>query len=355
MKILVWQWGRSGRAPRLGVDWANGFAAVPGFAAALSLSAQAELMRGPAPPAPELVVKTYTTAAGYGLRLLSLPWFVPWLTSRVRAIAPQVALCAMPGPLDLAMQAALRRLRVPMAVAVHDADSHPGDGLPFQMALQRRLVRRADALVTLSDHVASRLHDQGLVGERPLFRTVLPQPPFPGMPPVRAHDGPFRLLSFGRLLAYKGLDLLHDALALVLPGTPLVVRIVGSGPEGPELAALRLLPGVTVENRWVPEQEIPVLLAWADGVVLSHREASQSGVAAEALAARRYLVATRVGGLIEQASGDPAALLCDVNAASLADALRRVLTLPIPEPIENPSSKACAELARRLSSLAINE
>jgi glycosyltransferase involved in cell wall biosynthesis len=352
LKILVWQWGRSGRAPRLGVDWAQGFAAAPDVSSALSLSAQAELMHGPNPPAPDLLVNTYMTTAGYGLRVLSLPWFIPWLTARVRAIAPDVALCAMPGPLDLAMQAALRRLRVPMAVAVHDADSHPGDGLPFQMMLQRRLVRRADALVTLSDHVSSRLREQGLTSGRPVFRTILPQAAFPGLPPVRAHDGPFRLLSFGRLLAYKGLDLLHDALALLLPGAPMVVRVVGNGPEGPELAALRRLPGVTVENRWVPEPEIPALMAWADGVVLSHREASQSGVAAEALAAGRYLVATRVGGLAEQAAGDPAALLCDVNAESLAAALRAVLDLPPPGPRKNQSQEACDVLARSLGSLA---
>jgi glycosyltransferase involved in cell wall biosynthesis len=87
---------------------------------------------------------------------------------------------------------------------------------------------------------------------------------------------------------------------------------------------------VTVENRWVPEGEIPALLEWADGVVLSHREASQSGVAAAALAARRFLVATRIGGLVEQAAGDPAAILCELSAEGLADGLRAMLVAPAP-------------------------
>jgi glycosyltransferase involved in cell wall biosynthesis len=248
----------------------------------------------------------------------------------VRALSPDLALCAMPGPLDLVMQTALRRERIPCAVVVHDADPHPGDGYPMQMALQRLLVRRADAVVALSEHVANRLRDQGMAADRRLIRSVLPPLGFGAMSPVRAHGGPFRLLSFGRLLAYKGLDLLAEALGSVLPDGGMVVRVVGQGPESAALAALRLLPGVTVENRWVPEAEIPALLEWADGVVLSHREASQSGVAAAALAARRFLVATRVGGLAEQAAGDPACILCEVDAASLAAGLRAVVRAPAP-------------------------
>jgi glycosyltransferase involved in cell wall biosynthesis len=349
---LVWQWGRFGGAPQNCVDWAHGFAAVPGFSAVFSLSRGAEILRGADPPVPDLVVDTYEDAAGYLRRVLTAPWFVPKLTEQVRALQPDVALCAMPGPLDLAMHAALRRLGVRMAVVVHDADPHPGDGYPLQMALQRALVRRADALVALSDHVARRLQQQGLLVGRTLLRSVLPAAPLPPLPPARAHGGPFRLLSFGRLLAYKGLDLLAEALGRLLPDAGLVVRVVGSGPESAALAALRALPGVTVENRWVPEAEIPELLAWADGLVLSHREASQSGVAVAALAARRLLVATRVGGLVEQVDGDPAALLCDVSVDSLTAALRQMMTMPAPGPRPAAPDDAIAKLARDLAAVA---
>jgi glycosyltransferase involved in cell wall biosynthesis len=330
MKILVWQWGRFGAGPRTAVDFAAGFEAVPGVSAILSLSAQSEIMRGACPPACDLPVRTYQGLGGYLLRAAAAPVWARTLARAVRSAAPDLALCAMPGPLDLVMQRVLAAQGVPVAVVVHDADPHPGDGYPVQMMLQRMLVRRADAVVALSDHVAGRLRAQGLLAGKALIRTVLPQPGLDDLRPVRAHGGPFRLLSFGRLLAYKGLDLLAEALAVVLPGTAMVVRVVGQGPEGPALAALRRLPGVTVENRWVPEAEIPALLEWADGVVLSHREASQSGVAAAALAARRFLVATRIGGLVEQAAGDPAAILCEVSAEGLAAGLRAMLVAPAP-------------------------
>jgi glycosyltransferase involved in cell wall biosynthesis len=313
------------------------------------LSRQSEIMLDEPASFCDLPVDTYRGVPGYLGRVLASFTLVRRLTGDLRRLAPDMALCAMPGPLDLAMQQALRRAGIPFAVVVHDADAHPGDGYPLQMALQRMLVRRADAVVALSDHVAARLRAQGLLRGKSFIRTLLPQPPILGLLPVLAHGGPFRLLSFGRLLAYKGLDLLAEALAMVLPATPMVVRVVGQGPEGPELAALRRLPGVTVENRWVPEAEISDLLGWADGVVLSHREASQSGVAAAALAARRILVATRVGGLVEQAAGDPAAILCDADAQSLAAGLRAMVVAPAPGPAGRSDQSNAERLVRALA------
>jgi glycosyltransferase involved in cell wall biosynthesis len=153
-------------------------------------------------------------------------------------------------------------------------------------------------------------------------------PPFafgPPPPPPRAHAGPLRILSFGRLLPYKGLDLLVDGLRRLGPRVDLELRVVGAGPESSVLADLRGLPGVTVENRWVPEGEVGDLIAWADALILSHREASQSGAAAAAIAAGRWVVATRVGGLVEQLRESPLARLCDPDPESLAAALHALL------------------------------
>ncbi len=331
MRILVWQWGRFGAGPRVATDFAALFNTLPGTDAALSLAARAEILTGPHRPRCELPVPTYASVAGYAGRVLQAPFFVPWLVRRIRALQPDVALCAMPGPLDLAMHAALRRMRVPYAVVVHDADLHPGDGYPLQMVLQRQLLRRADALVVLSDHVGDRLRALGLTQGRPVLKTGLPphtlaEPP----PPPRAHGGKLRLLCFGRLLPYKGLDLLADALAMVLPRPDLEVRVVGTGPESAALASLRGLPGVSVENRWVPEDEVGTLIAWSDAMVLTHREASQSGVAAASAAAGRWTVATKVGGLTEQLAGHSGALLCDVDARAVAAAFLRLLDDPPP-------------------------
>lgn len=330
MRALVWQWSRRGSPPRFATLLAAGLRALPDTEALLSLSTRAELLRSVSPPRCDLPIATYDGLAGFVLRVSAGPFAVRPLAERIRALAPDVAVCALPGPLDLLMAAALRRLSVPFVVLVHDADLHPGDGLPLQAALQRVLCRRAAALGALSAHVGDQLIAQGLAGDpRPLFRLNHPPMSFDAPPPRVRPPHSLRLLSFGRLLPYKGLDLLADALALVGPQPGLELRIVGRGPESDVLNRLRATPGVTVENRWVPEDEIGALLGWSDALVLSYREASQSGVAAAALAAGRRVLGTRVGGLAEQLAGNDLGLLCEPDAASVAAGLRRLLDEPV--------------------------
>ena len=327
MKVLVWQWGRFGGGPKYAALLADGLRAVPGVDVTLSLSRRADVLRSADPPRCDLPVDTYDGLAGFIRRAVLAPVAVLSLMRRLRGSRPDLAVCALPGPLDLTMGIALQLLGVRFLVVVHDADPHPGDGLPFQMWLQRLLCRLADGICALSEHVAIRLRQQGLVGgapDRVLIRLSLPPMPFT-VPARQSETGKLHLLFFGRLLPYKGIDLLAEALAALGPRGDLEVRVVGSGPELPELRQLRSLPGVSVENRWVSEDEVGPLLAWADALVLPYREASQSGVAAVALAAGRVVVATNVGGLPEQLGREAGAILCPPTADSLITALRGLL------------------------------
>ena len=330
LRVLVWQWGRFGAGPRVGAELAAGLDALTGCDALLSLSTGAEIMRAGQPWRGKvaLPVATYSTRIGFALRMLGRVLRQSQLRRRIAALRPDVAICAMPGPLDLEMASVLRALGVPFLVMVHDADRHPGDGSALQMALQRQLIRRSNGLVALSAHVAARLEQQKLVRNRPLLISSLPPFVFGPRPAAPlSHGGALRLLFFGRLLPYKGLDLLADALERGMP-QGLSLRVVGQGPDSPELARLAAIPGVTVENRWVPEDEIGTLIAWAHALVLPYREASQSGVAAAAIAARRWVVSTRVGGLVEQFRDEPMAVLCDAEAGALHAAVTQLVRSP---------------------------
>jgi glycosyltransferase involved in cell wall biosynthesis len=354
-RVLVWQWGRFGGAPRFATLLAEGLAGLPGVKVILSLSRDAEILRQSSPPRCDLPVDTYSTIAGFLTRAVTAPFRLPALIRLIKQHRPDIAVCAQPGPLDLLMAAALRWLKVPFFVLVHDADAHPGDGFPMQMWLQRALCRRANTVAVLTSHVGDRLLRQKLAGTpgRPLVRLR--------HPPMRytaeesrgteiCAPGGLRLLFFGRLLPYKGLDLFAESLAILEPSTGLVVRVVGLGPESEALAMLRGLPGVTVENRWVPEEEVGALFGWADAVVLPYREASQSGVAAVALASRRYVVATNVGGLAEQLSTESLAILCEPDATSFANGLRLVLDMQhsaLPPPARD-SADGWQEIGRSL-------
>lgn len=335
MRILVWQWGRFGAGPRFAACLADALRDRPGIEVSLSLSRGAEILAACDAPHCEMKVTTYRGWGTFFLRLLGAPLALPVLVVRLARRRPDLAICAMPGPLDLLMAVALRLLRCRVVVVVHDADAHAGDGFPLQMTLQRLLCRTAHGLAVLSSHVGQRLRNQGLAGAKLIpFR----HPPFPyALPHTSRMPGPPRLLCFGRLLPYKGLDVL--AAALRTCHRELEVRVVGRGPETPALAALRACPNVQVENAWVPEDQVGALLAWADAVVLPYREASQSGVGAAALAAGRPIIATRVGGLKEQLADAPQVVLCDPDPDSLSRAIGLWLDA-MPSSLPAPDARA---------------
>ncbi|WP_254454818.1 glycosyltransferase [Acetobacter estunensis] len=340
-RVLVWQWGRRGGGPRFGLNLARALAAVPGCEVLLSLSRRAELLDASdvelSGTPPLWLVETYGGLGGLLRRLAIGPLVVRGLVKRLREWSPELAICAMAGPLDLLMATALWWVKVPLVVVVHDAVPHPGDGFPFQHRLQTWLVRRANVVVALTHHVARqlegdpRMHKPVLVASLPPYEHV-PQS-VPAVAASRA-PGPLRLLMFGRLRAYKGLDLLAGALERLPETARFECRIVGCGPDLPELHRLAGMRGVQVENRWVPEEDIGPLVKWADVMLLPYREASQSGVGAIGAAVGHQILATQVGGLDEQFATCPGVTLCRPTAEAFANALQDILAAgPIVQPV----------------------
>jgi glycosyltransferase involved in cell wall biosynthesis len=332
MRVLIWHWGRRGGGPLFAACLAEAINALPGQQAILSLAAGAEILHQPNPLACIWPEPTYNGTAGYLLKRALSPALTSRTLGKLQELQPDFAICAMPALLDGRMLAGLKRARIPYAVIVHDAAAHPGDAISFTMLDQRRLLRGAAALVTLSAHVANDLAALNLPA--PMIRLWHPAFAFgPPAPAPLTHGGKPRLLFFGRLLAYKGIDLLAASLARLGPDLPFDLRICGDGPPSPALAALSARPGVTLERRWIAEAELSGLLAWSDGLILPYREASQSGVAAAALAAGRYVLATKVGGLAELA-GKPGVTLCPPSAEGIAAGFASMFAAPPPPPVD---------------------
>jgi glycosyltransferase involved in cell wall biosynthesis len=324
MKLLVWHWGRRGAGPHFALRLARALATLPQTEAALSLAAGAEILG--LGETCDWAEPTYESGLGY-LRERVLPGPGRARTAaRLAALAPDAAICAMPALLDPRMTKALVARRIPYGVIVHDATAHPGEALRHRLVGQTALLRDARVMFTLTSHVETVLRESGLGGGQTIMRLAHPPWRFgPPAPPPFAHGGPSRLLCFGRLLPYKGIDLLAEAVARFPPPLPFVLRVCGEGPESAPLSALARMPGVSVERGWVAESAIPGLLTWADAVVLPYREASQSGVAAAALAHGRAVIATRVGGLVEQLSGTALARLCAPEPSAIAAAIRATI------------------------------
>jgi D-inositol-3-phosphate glycosyltransferase len=208
---------------------------------------------------------------------------------------------------------------------VHNAVPH--ETLPLQRPLTRWILSRCDGIVTHAGTVAAELSE--LAGPVETITTPMPanvdvetRP----LPPT----GEVRLLFFGFIRPYKGLDVALDALALLRErGAAYHLTVVGE-PWDPdeawsdEVAGRGLTGLVDLQLRYVPDSSVSDLIARHHAVVLPYRTASQSGIAPAALAAGRPVVASAVGGLTEVViDGVNGTLARPGDAASLADAIER--------------------------------
>lgn len=270
-----------------------------------------------------------TTGALTGL------WRLPELAGRMsvevarRRVGHVVNL--MPHVWSWAAGAGARRGGAQYHTVVHDAIAHPGDWTGFAQRVLLLDAARADRVFTLSTAVADQLAASGRVPVDRLFPLFHParQVAQPSGCVAPAAGEPWRLLFFGRLLRYKGLPLLVEAMErLRIRGIEARLTVMGEGSLGelaPRLAAL----GADIVNRWVDEATFDAALASHHAMVLPYLESSQSGPAAAALGSAMPAVVTPVGGLVEQVEHRVTGLVAEsVDAAGFAMALERLITEP---------------------------
>jgi glycosyltransferase involved in cell wall biosynthesis len=213
----------------------------------------------------------------------------------------------------VAVVAARRRVAV-VAVHLHGTDAAIARG-PLR-PLAAWVLRRASVVLAASPLLASWAKDvagvDAVVAPMPLGVDRVPSPTPP--PP----DGP--VLAVGRLVPEKGFDVLIRAVAET--GDRLVV--VGDGDIGPALDSLTRSTNADVTFAGsVDPTELARDYAAARVVAVPSRREGFGMVAAEALAAGRAVVGTRVGGLPDLVTnGVTGTLVAPDDVAALVDALR---------------------------------
>ena len=216
-------------------------------------------------------------------------------------------------------------------VVVHDADPHPGDVTGLAHGWLLREAALADRVIALSRGVARGLSTRRRIPSDRIVTLFHPLLTYTEKRAKAVWDGerPLRLLFFGRMMDYKGLGLFTEAIELLrAQGLRVEATVAGSGQMNGRREKLETL-GATVINRWLHDQEIAQLLQAHDAAVLTHTEASQSGCAAAALGAGLPVIATPVGGLMEQISHDVNGLVADrVDAPAIAHQIKRVADDP---------------------------
>ena len=335
MRVLVWQWGRSGSGSRYAFEMARALTEYCGHESLLSLAEGAELMQNSAcRAAVDLPLYTYANAQEFVRRSLFVRNALRPIFEKLRDKPPDAAIVPMMGYWDIFMIRYLHDIGVPVVVVIHDAEVHPGDHFHLMVRLQRHLMRLSQGVVMLSDFIASKVQRRlSLAGK---VTTIIPHVCFAfrdldlpaPQPPETAPKRPLRLLLAGRLRRYKGITLLVDALKL-LGGIPFTLRVVGSSIDPSELSLLSALPGVELDLDWKKERDFISYFDWADACVLPYIEASQSGVVPISFQRERPVIATPVGGIPEQVQHEVTGLLTeDVSATALAASIRRFAEHP---------------------------
>jgi glycosyltransferase involved in cell wall biosynthesis len=235
--------------------------------------------------------------------------------------------------------------RAPLVVTAHGRDVRNVGAIPGIRALTRLTVRRAAAVVAVSDYLRGELEakvpeaqgkthviDSGVELER--FR-VEPAPP----------NGP-HFLCLGALTERKNVERLAEAFERLGEGT---LTFVGEGPLRARLEGRRKVEVVGSINH----DEVPSRIASAHVVCQPSLIEPFGQAVLEAMACGRSVVATRIGGPPEFVPHGAGVLVDPLDPDALTDALRIAAGLPCPNQSAREAAERhdVAEQARRVEAL----
>lgn len=328
MRVFIWYWGRRGGGAQFTLRMARALAQREDIEVKLSLSAQVELLAAFSElKVPIHMVKTYTDRLGFLVSSLRIPYVASEFVKAAKG--SDVVISGMTHLWTPLVCPSLASSGIPYVPVVHDAQPHPGDpALAWSWSLNREL-KAARAAIVLSESVAQVLAKRvpHLPVIRMQLRALVDGNCLEAKNPRESKDICF--LFFGRFRLYKGLDILRDAFSILLSkNLPVRLLVVGEGDAHACAPGLALLKGVTIENRWVADNEISSLLLNADAVVLPYREASQSGVVPQALMMGVPVIGTPVGGLIDQIREGHGGLLANEPSAHALAAVMEYACAP---------------------------
>ncbi len=234
-------------------------------------------------------------------------------------------------PMNFASAAPLSlALAKPLVYCGHDPEPHPGDyATVAQRITQAMLLRRAAKIVALSEFAAAALA-RLYSGARLKLHVAPLSSVFPPQVAAAPRAGPTRLLFAGRMLAYKGLDILAGALDAIAGRDDWRLTIAGAGPALTEAAARRFQHRQIerLSASWQSEAALEGLIGAHEILLAPYNSATQSGMVAQAMAHGKPCLVTPVGALPEQVGGG-GWVSAAASAEAFAAALSRVLDAPV--------------------------
>jgi glycosyltransferase involved in cell wall biosynthesis len=247
-----------------------------------------------------------------------------------RRFRPEVVYAHFLFPAGAAGALAARLSGARLVVTAHGRDVRNIGAYPGIAAATRFVVRRASALIAVSDYLRRELELKipEAKGKTHVVDCGVDLELF--APAARNGDGPV-FVCVGSLTERKNVVRLAEAFERLGRG-----RLVFVG-DGPLRARLEGRPGVEVVGR-VPHDQVASYIAAADVLCQPSTIEPFGQALLEAMAMERSVVATRVGGPPEFVPPEAGVLVDPLDTAALADGLRRAVELPVP----NKAARAAA-------------
>jgi L-malate glycosyltransferase len=251
------------------------------------------------------------------------------LLQYLRQIRPEVLHCHLFPTCVIGLPAA-RLARVPILVASQhtpQAILHvPNQRLRLARTLEKASLRRADCVIAVSGSIAGEMRNDHSISPDKIevILNALPDAAYASVPPAHMDSDQPVVLCVANLYPYKGHRYLLDACArLAAREVRCTLVLIGDGPELPHLRRQAHRLGIDVRFLGT-RRDVRAWLERAD-VVAQPSLAEALGISVmEAMAARRPIVASRVGGMPELLAGR-GLLVPPGDAELLADALQQLL------------------------------
>ncbi|HEV8462546.1 MAG TPA: glycosyltransferase [Gaiellaceae bacterium] len=221
----------------------------------------------------------------------------------------------------------------PLVVTAHGQDVANIGRVPGIAWLTRRVVRRASPVVCVSDYLRGRLEARiaGAVGKTEVLDSGVDVEQFTSVAPAADLESP-AFVHVGSLIERKNVIRLADAFAQLGRGS---LTFVG---DGPLRAQLDGRDRVRIVGR-VAHGQVPAWMTAAD-VVCGPALVEPFGQALlEALACRRTVVATSIGGPPEFVTKDAGVLVDPLDVDAISRGLETAAALPSP----NDAARRVAE------------
>ncbi|MGP6379013.1 glycosyltransferase family 4 protein [Yersinia bercovieri] len=235
--------------------------------------------------------------------------------------------------------------KIPYVLTIHDAVPHSGEESWILKLLNNKDIKNADAYIALTEHVKNKFIE---INGNEKDVCILPLGSFNFKSgEIKSWCGvrPLRILFFGRIHEYKGIDLLLDAMILLQEKYVLELSIYGQGDLSDYTNKIKVIKNINIENRWIDDSEVGDILQAHDVCVIPYKDASQSGVIPAAQSAGLPTIINPVDGLIEQIEKDRTSLVTDrVDSSSLAACIEKLIKNPM---LLNQLSIGSLEYAKR--------